>query len=128
MKQDIELPCREAPFVAIVLPRARIRRGKAPDRESLWGFVLFALAWRSAPCRKFAGICGSHKFAKSEARIGKRAMQETGKSDAGNDKKQVRWRITNPEEAQTQGGAVEVLPRHGARMSQEERLSWKSGD
>ena len=30
-------------------------------------------------------------------------MQETGKSDAGNDKKRVRWRITNPEEAQTQG-------------------------
>jgi transcriptional regulator with XRE-family HTH domain len=30
-------------------------------------------------------------------------MQETGKSDAGNDKKQVRWRIANREEAQTQG-------------------------
>jgi hypothetical protein len=30
-------------------------------------------------------------------------MQETGKSDAGNDKKQVRWRIASPEEAQTQG-------------------------
>jgi hypothetical protein len=30
-------------------------------------------------------------------------MQEPGKSDARNDKKNVRWRIANPEEAQTQG-------------------------
>jgi hypothetical protein len=62
---------------------------------------LFALAWRSAPCRKFAGICGSHKFARNRQESDAR----TGKSDAGNDKKQVRWRIANanPEKAQTQG-------------------------
>ena len=52
--------------------------------------------------------------------IGKRAMQETGKSDAGNDKKQVRWRIANPEEAQTQGQRLRYYRDTVHRMSQEE--------
>jgi transcriptional regulator with XRE-family HTH domain len=47
-------------------------------------------------------------------------MQETGKSDAGNDKKQVRWRIANPEEAQTQGERLRYYRDTVHRMSQEE--------
>jgi hypothetical protein len=43
MKQDIELPRREAPFVAKLFPPARTHRGEAADTEPLWGFVLFAL-------------------------------------------------------------------------------------
>jgi hypothetical protein len=52
--------------------------------------------------------------------IGKRAMQEPGKSDARNDKKNVRWRIANPEEAQTQGERLRYYRDTVHRMSQEE--------
>ena len=52
--------------------------------------------------------------------IGKRAMQEPGKSDARNDKKKVRWRIANPEEAQTQGERLRYYRDTVHRLSQEE--------
>jgi transcriptional regulator with XRE-family HTH domain len=52
--------------------------------------------------------------------IGKRAMQETGKNDARNDKKSVRWRIANLEEAQTQGERLRYYRDTVHRMSQEE--------
>jgi transcriptional regulator with XRE-family HTH domain len=47
-------------------------------------------------------------------------MQETGKSDARNDKKKVRWRITNPEDAQSQGERLRYYRDTVHRMSQEE--------
>jgi transcriptional regulator with XRE-family HTH domain len=52
--------------------------------------------------------------------IGKRAMQEPGKNDARNDKKSVRWRIANLEEAQTQGERLRYYRDTVHRMSQEE--------
>jgi transcriptional regulator with XRE-family HTH domain len=52
--------------------------------------------------------------------IGKRAMQETGKNDARNDKKSVRWRIANLEGAQTQGERLRYYRDTVHRMSQEE--------
>ena len=52
--------------------------------------------------------------------IGKRTMEETGKSEARNDKKKVRWRIANPEEAQTQGERLRYYRDTVHRMSQEE--------
>jgi hypothetical protein len=69
-------------------------------------------------------FAGRQKSARALQEIGKRAMQEPDENDAGNDKKNVRWRIANLEEAQTQGETVEVLPRHGA--SNVAGGTWKS--
>ena len=47
-------------------------------------------------------------------------MQETGKGNARDDNKKVRWRIANPEEAQTQGQRLRYYRDTVHRMSQEE--------
>ncbi|MFZ2138055.1 MAG: hypothetical protein WAV78_14215, partial [Xanthobacteraceae bacterium] len=64
------------PFAASDPPLASVRYEYAATRRT---------TRRSAPCRKFAGICVSQKSARAMQEIGKRAMQETGK-------KKVRWR------------------------------------
>jgi hypothetical protein len=43
-------------------------------------------------------------------------MQETGKSDARNDKKKVRWRTANPDEAQTKNSRARPFHDYGAVM------------
>ena len=54
-------------------------------------------------------------------------MQETGKSDAGNDKKQVRWRIANPEEAQTQGERLRYYRDTAVASTSQEELGNRIG-
>jgi transcriptional regulator with XRE-family HTH domain len=68
-------------------------------------------------CEVFAG---GAEMCKSDAQIGQETMQETGKGDARNGKKKLRWRIANPEEAQTQGQRLRYYRDTVHRMSQEE--------